>query len=89
MAGKGKIEQWGAGSRRAPQQRAERAARRSQKRADERRWRREEEGRRTEGLTLPPPASSVELALVPPLLRLWEFARDIEEMTAKTEELFT
>lgn len=39
MANDGKHERWGAGSRCAPQRRAERAARRSQKRADERRSR--------------------------------------------------
>lgn len=89
MAKRGKDLQIGGGSRRPSQARAEDAARRSRKRAGERRWRRDEEGRREAGLSLPPPASSVELALVPPLLRLWEFSRDIEEMTDRTERLFT
>jgi hypothetical protein len=58
-----KFEQWGAGSRRRPQQRAERAARVSQKREDERRWRREEEGRRWQGTDpLPDPSTNIQQA---------------------------
>lgn len=57
-----KFEQWGSGSRRSPQQRAERAARRSQKREDERRWRRDEEGRREHDVLLPAPADNVQQA---------------------------
>ena len=62
MAHDGKIENWGSGSRRSPQRRAEDAARRSQKRAGERRWRREEEGRREHDVLLPASADNIQQA---------------------------
>ncbi len=65
MAHDGKIENWGSGSRRSPQRRAENAARRSQKRAGERRWRRDEEGRReVDAGPLPEPACPVAVAFM-------------------------
>lgn len=62
MAHDGKIENWGSGSRRSPQRRAENSARRSQKRAGELRWRREEEGRRDGSFQLPAPADNLRQA---------------------------
>lgn len=89
MANDGKNEQWGAGSRRAPQQRAERAARRSQKRAGERRAMKIEAfGREAaHGLGFPgafdEPRSPAYDAMAILHVAAWEFGRSLQSLCWK------
>lgn len=89
MANRGKVEQWGSGSRRSPQRRAEDAARRSQKRAGERRWRRDEEGRREIAGPLPSPAGGPQLAILDLQTGVREFNQALEAVTNRTDLLWT
>jgi hypothetical protein len=90
MAKTGKTLQIGGGSRRPSQARAEDAARRSRKRADERRWRRDEEGRRSFfALALPDPATPAELSFCDLHVGAHEFNRALQGMTERTDLLWT
>ena len=86
MAHDGKIENWGSGSRRSPQPRAERAARRSQKRAEARREQDYVRFAAGEMESLPE-RDNVMDAMALLHVAAWEFGRACRDMARETEGL--